>query len=188
MTILKTSQAKPRFRKMNNSTEKHLKYLLATLNLLKKQVLEAKKDNSTDYSEGLLMGYYPIIRLFKHQAFALCIDQREINLAEFKPDADLLGIHWNAELGVEEDNWAIDVIDEEKIKGYLAYTIDLLKEQAIKAKQEKDSMSGISEDYSKGELNAYFSVFSLMKKQARAFDINQEDISLADTEPERDLV
>ena len=41
-------------------------------------------------AQGVLMGYYSIVTLFKHQAFTFCIDQKEIGLAEIIPDIDLL--------------------------------------------------------------------------------------------------
>ncbi len=37
-------------------------------------------------------------------------------------------------------------------------------------------------------MKAYSEVFSLLKQQASVFDIDQEEIGLADIEPERDLL
>jgi len=176
------------------SNEKFKKYMIDTIELLKKRAIDAKKDadNSKDslknYARGLVMGYYSIINLLKHQAFTFCIDQKELGLADIKPDVDLLDLHRNPDIEYEDDNWASDVIDEEKIKGYLTDTIILLKEQAIEAKKEADNPKEGSKDYSKGELRAYCFAFSLLKNQAEAFNIDQEDIGLADTEPERDLL
>ena len=176
------------------SNEKFKTYAVDTIALLKKRALEAKKDADNpkdslkEYAQGVVMGYYSIINLLKHQAFAFCIDQKELGLADIKPDVHLLGLHRNPDIECEEDNWAIDVINEEKIKGYLTDTIILLKEQAIEAKKEADNPKEGSKDYSKGELKAYCFAFSLLKNQAEAFNIDQEDIGLADTEPERDLL
>ena len=43
-------------------------------------------------------------------------------------------------------------------------------------------------DYNTGYLMAYHEVISTMKNQASLFDLGQKDISLADIEPDRDLV
>lgn len=62
------------------------------------------------------MGYYSIITLFKHEAFALCVDQKELGLAEIKPEEDLLGLHRNPDIPYGEDNWSIDPMDRGKYK------------------------------------------------------------------------
>ena len=40
----------------------------------------------SDHDKGMAMGYYFIITLLKQQAFAVCIDQKELGLADMKPD------------------------------------------------------------------------------------------------------
>ena len=126
------------------------------------------------------MGYYSIITLLKHEAFAFCIDQIELGLADIKPDVDLLGLGRNPDVDVGEDNWAIDVMNEEKIKGYLSDSITLLKEQEREAKKEADNPKEGSEDYNKGELMVYRSLFSLLKHQASIFNIDEKEIGVAD--------
>lgn len=75
------------------------------------------------------------------------------------------------------------------LKNYLRETTCLLKDNARKAKldadnpQEKDSA-----DFNTGFLMAYHQVIAIMKNQAPFFDLKQEDIGLADIEPEQDLV
>lgn len=174
--------------------EKFKRYIIDTIILLKELARKAKieadnpKEGYKDYAQGVIMGYYSIITLLKHEAFAFCIDQKELGLADIKPDVDLLGLGRNPDVDVEEDNWAIDVMHEEKIKGYLIDSITLLKEQAREAKKEADNPKDGSEDYSKGEVTAYHKVISMMKNQAYLFDLEQEDIGLEDIEPERDLL
>lgn len=56
------------------------------------------------------MGYYSIITLFKHEAFTFCIDQKEIGLAEIKPDIDLLCMGKHPDVDHGEDNWANEEI------------------------------------------------------------------------------
>jgi hypothetical protein len=92
-----------------------------------------QKETSNGYAAGLIMGYYSIITLLKHEAFVFCIDQKKLGLADIKPDVDLLGLGRHPGIGFEEDNWAIDVMNEEKIRGYLNDSITLLKEQAKEA-------------------------------------------------------
>ena len=66
---------------MNN--EKFKRYTIDTIILLKDFVRKAKleaanqKEGSNGYAEGVIMGYYSIITLLKHEAFAFCIDQKE---------------------------------------------------------------------------------------------------------------
>ncbi len=174
--------------------EKFKRYTINTITLLKDLARKAKvegdnpKEGYKDYTQGVIMGYYSIITLLKHEAFAFCIDQKELGLADIKPDIDLLGLGRNPNVDVGEDNWAIDVMHEEKVKRYLIDSITLLKEQAIEAKKEADNPKESFEDYNKGELMAYCSVFSLLKHQASVFNIDEKEIGLTDIETELDLL
>ncbi|MFS8564377.1 MAG: hypothetical protein LVR00_08785 [Rhabdochlamydiaceae bacterium] len=109
-------------------------------------------------------------------------------MADIKPDVDLLSLGRNLDVDNEEDNWAVDVMHEEKIKGYLIDSITLLKEQAIEAKKEADNPKEGFEDYNKGELMVYCSLFSLLKKQASVFNIDEKELGLVDIKPEQDLI
>jgi hypothetical protein len=168
--------------------EKFKKYIIDTIILLKEEAKKAKveadnpKESYKDYAQGVIMGYYSIITLLKQEAFAFCIDQKELGLADIKPDVDLLGLGRNPNVDVGEDNWAIDVMHEEKIKGYLIDSITLLKERVIEAKKEADNPKEGFEDYNKGELMAYSSLFSLLKHQASIFNINEKELGIADIE------
>lgn len=174
--------------------EKFKEYIISTVTLLKELARKAKveadnpKEGSKDYTAGIIMGYYSVVTLLKRQAFAFCIDQKKLGLADIKPDMDLLGLRRNPDVDFEEDNWAIDVMNEEKIKGYLSDSIKLLKDQAIEAKKEADNPKDGSEDYSRGELMAYHSLFSLLKQNASIFNIDERELGLADIEPKRDLI
>lgn len=170
--------------------EKFKNYIINVIDLLKKRAIEAKKDAESakeglkSYVQGVVMGYYSIINLLKHQAFAFCIDQKELGLADIKPDIDLLDLQRNPDIDFEEDNWATDLINEEKIKGYLNDTISLLKNQAIEAKKDVENAKEGSEDYSKGELVAFCSTISLLKDQALAFNIDEVELGLTNIDSE----
>jgi hypothetical protein len=160
------------------------RYIVETINLLKDLANRAKleadnsKEGSNDYIKGVIMGYYSIITLLKHEAFVFCIDQKELGLAEIRPDVDLLGLVRNSALDFGEDNWAVDVMSEEKIKGYLSDSITLLKEQAREVKKEVHNPKEGYEDYNKGEWMAYSSLFSLLKRQASAFNIDEKEFGI----------
>lgn len=177
---------------MNN--EKFKKCIIETIVCLKKIARRAKEDvdNSKegfkDYVLGVIMGYYSIIMLLKHQAFVFCIDQKEIGLADIKPDIDLLGLERSPEAGFEEDNWTNDAVNEERVKDYLSDSITLLKEQAKEAKKDAYNPKKGSEEYNKGSMKAYCSVFFLLKKQARLFNVDEKELGLADIDLERDLI
>ncbi|QVL56902.1 MAG: hypothetical protein KFB93_05820 [Simkaniaceae bacterium] len=69
--------------------------------------------------------------------------------------------------------------------GFVVDSITILKENAKKAK--KNSETG-DDRYNKGVLMAYCSVISLLKYQARAFNIDEKDLGLSDINPEADLL
>lgn len=71
---------------------------------------------------------------------------------------------------------------------YIKYVSDLLKNNAKKAKSEADNPKEGDADYNTGYLMAYYEVITTMKNQASLFDLEQEDISLSDIDPDRDLV
>ena len=174
--------------------EKCKGYIVDVISLLKGLAIKAKKnqDNSKegfeDYNKGLVMGYYLIITLLKNQAFAFCIDQKELGLADIKPDIDLLGLPRNLDIDFGEDNWEVDVITEEKVKGYLIDLISLLKDQAREAKLDVDNLEKDSHEYNRGLLMAYYEVIATMKNQASSFGLEQKDLGLADIELGRDLL
>lgn len=174
--------------------EKFKRYVINAISLLKELAREAKKEEDNpkagfeDYTQGVMLGYYSIFTVLKHEAFAFCIDQKELGLADIKPDVDLLGLTRNPDVDYGEDNWAIDVMNEEKVKGYLSDSIMLLKEQATEAKKEADNPKEGSEDYNIGEVAAYYSALSLLKRQTSAFSIDEKELGLAEIDPEGDLL
>ena len=177
---------------MNN--EKFKGYIIDTITLLKELARKAKKDADNpkegfeDYNKGVLMGYYSIITLLQHQAFAFCIDQKELGLADIKPDIDLLGLHRNPDIDFGEDKWAIDVMNDERAKGYLSDSITLLKEQAREAKKDADKPEKGNEDYNQGHLMTYHSVFSLLKHQALVLNMDEKELGLSDIGPDEGLL
>lgn len=79
-------------------------------------------------------------------------------------------------------------MEEEKYKNYLIDLISIIKKQAIEAKLEADHPREEYASYKNGYLMAYHTVIEFMKNQTWAFNIDQEEIGLADIEPERDLL
>jgi hypothetical protein len=72
---------------------------------------------------------------------------------------------------------------------YLRDLALLLKEQALAARREAKSAEGTTEHgFALGRSHAYYEVLSLMRDQALAFALPLDAVSLADIEPDRDLV
>lgn len=78
-------------------------------------------------------------------------------------------------------------MSNENFKNYIRYMGNLIKEQAKQAKRDEDNPQAGFEDYNKGAVMAYYTVISTLKNQAPFFDLEQEDIGLADINPEVDL-
>jgi hypothetical protein len=78
-------------------------------------------------------------------------------------------------------------MNKENFKNYIRYMGNLIKDQAKQAKKDEDSPRAGFEDYNKGAVMAYYTVISTLKNQASFFDLKQEDIGLADINPEVDL-
>ena len=159
--------------------KKFKNYASNVIDLIKKQAMNAKKDVKSakevlqSYFQGVIMGYHAIITLLKHQAFVLCIDQKELGLADMNPDEDLLDFHRNPNIEPPENNWAIDPINEKRIEGYLHDTMRLMEEDAIKAKEDAENAREEDKDFSKGWVIAYYSTISLLTKQALDFTIDR---------------
>ncbi len=79
-------------------------------------------------------------------------------------------------------------MEDEKYKSYIIDLISIIKKQAKEAKIEADHPKEACESFNNGYLMAYHTVIEFMKNQAEVFNIDQEDIGLADIEPERDLL
>jgi hypothetical protein len=76
-------------------------------------------------------------------------------------------------------------MNDEKFKGYLTDFISLLKEQA---KKDADNPKEGFEEYSQGELIAYYSVISLLKHEAFVLNMDEKELGLADINPDADLL
>lgn len=79
-------------------------------------------------------------------------------------------------------------MDKESLKNYIQEISCLLKDNAKKAKLDADNPQEGDADYNTGYLMAYHEVIAIMKNQALFFSLEQEDIGLADIEPEQDLI
>jgi len=169
---------------MNNDTFKT--YTFDAITKLKAQAFQARENaqnlqgDRRDFAEGMLMGYYSIICLLKHQAFVFCIDQKELGLADINPDTDLLRLEISPDFETEEDNWQIDKITESKVRGYLNDTIILLIDQAIEAQRETKNTKNQSLEYARGELAAYAFAASILKDQAVVFKIDKVEPCLSE--------
>ncbi len=74
------------------------------------------------------------------------------------------------------------------LKHYIREISCLLKDYARQAKLAADDPNNGNSDYNTGYLMAYHEVIATMKNQAPFFDLTQEEINLADIEPEKDLL
>ena len=82
----------------------------------------------------------------------------------------------------------IEIMEDEKYKNYLVDLISIIKKQAKEAKLEADHPKEGYGSFNNGYLMAYHTVIEFMKNQTEVFNIAQEDVGLADIEPERDLL
>ena len=173
--------------------ERFKRYVVEVTILIKELAGKAKKEADNpkegfeDYSNGVVMGYYSIITLLKHQAFDSCLDQKVLGLADMEPDIDLLGLQRNPDVDFGEGNWSIDVMNEERVKGYFNDLIALLKKQAREAKSDADKPEKGFEDFNRGQLMAYHSVFTLMKQQAFLLNMDEKVLGLENIDPDIDL-
>lgn len=77
----------------------------------------------------------------------------------------------------------------EKLKHYLYDLGILIKEMAEQAKIEKKAaVDSPNSDYAIGYLVAIYEIISLMKQQADAFAIKQEEIGLEDIDPDSEFL
>lgn len=73
-------------------------------------------------------------------------------------------------------------MNKESLKNYIQEISGLLKDNAKKAKLDADNPKASDADYNTGYLMAYHEVITVMKNQAPFFNLEQEDIDLADIE------
>jgi len=76
----------------------------------------------------------------------------------------------------------------EKFKGCLIDFISIVKDWAIEAKKDADNRDVGNDDFNQGFLMAYCSILSLIKHEAWVFDIDPDELGLADFNPEEDLL
>jgi hypothetical protein len=80
-------------------------------------------------------------------------------------------------------------MSKESLRNYIQEISCLFKDYARQAKVDADHpKEGDSADFKDGFLMAYHQVIAVMKNQAPFFDLTQEEINLADIEPEQDLI
>ena len=80
-------------------------------------------------------------------------------------------------------------MNNQSFRNYIREISCILKDNAKKAKLDADHPNkSDSAEFNSGFLMAYHQVIATMKNQAPLFDLDQEEIGLADIEPERDLL
>ena len=80
-------------------------------------------------------------------------------------------------------------MNKESLENYIQEISGLLKDYARQAKVDATQpKEGDSNDFNIGYLMAYHEVIAVMKNQAPFFDLTQDEINLADIEPDRDLL
>lgn len=80
-------------------------------------------------------------------------------------------------------------MNKESFKNYIQEINSLIKDYGRQAKVDANNpKEGDSADFNDGFLMAYHQVIAVMKNQAPFFDLTQEEVNLADIEPERDLI
>jgi len=72
-----------------------------------------------------------------------------------------------------------------KYKNYLKDLGEIIKKNSLEAKQKRKIEN---DDYSKGRLMAYYEVISLLKQQAKAFNIDLKDIELENFDEDKNLL
>ena len=174
--------------------EKIKGYVVSSMNLLKELIekegkteCQQKKD-CYKFERGMATGYFLIINILKNNAFLFCIDKKTLGLADIKPNVDLVDLQKTHDMAFRENNWSKDIMNEYKVKAFLCDSVKLLRHQASEAKKEANSPNVGFEDYNRGLVMAYDSVFSVLKNQASIFNIDQEEIGLIDIESERDFL
>jgi hypothetical protein len=80
-------------------------------------------------------------------------------------------------------------MEDDKLKHYIYDLGIFIKEKARQAKIEKNAAIGSpNSDYAIGYLMAMHEIISLMKQQAEVFVIKQDEIGLADIDPDSELL
>ena len=133
---------------------------------------------------GYSMAYLFVLNLLKREARVFGLTQEDVNLADIDPEADLIG----ANRRPEEDYDPFYSKDEESFGYYMGQIGYLLKDYAREAKTEADNPKEGDSDYNAGHLRAYHDVIAIMKKEASLCGLTQEDVHLADIDPDRDLL
>jgi hypothetical protein len=79
--------------------------------------------------------------------------------------------------------------DPSPAANYLLDLGDLIKENALEAKKDRDNAVDADERrFHEGRLVAYYEVALSMQNQARAFGLSLEEIGLEGISPDRDLI
>ncbi len=76
-------------------------------------------------------------------------------------------------------------MNDDKLKNYMVDIVFLLKEKALKLKNEPISDKDL---FKKGELMGYYDILSIMIAQADIFEISLSEIGLNNFNPDSDLL
>jgi hypothetical protein len=79
-------------------------------------------------------------------------------------------------------------MSEDAASNYLRDPGDLLKQAALRAREDSRRSGQSNDQFALGRLSAFHEVVSLMQQQASAFDLDLRSLSLEDVDPDRDLL
>jgi hypothetical protein len=79
-------------------------------------------------------------------------------------------------------------LHDEMARHYLRDLGNLIREDALEARRDRDQARPEERGFYLGRLAAYHSVVSLMKNQALAFGMTDEDLGLGEIDPDQELI
>jgi hypothetical protein len=88
----------------------------------------------------------------------------------------------------------LDEVDKDTLQAFIYEICEIIKEDALDAKKEKDKAEKCKDEdvegymYATGRLMAYYEVVSTIINQAEALGIDLKDLKLDDINPDKDLI
>lgn len=172
------------------------KFLINLIELLKKDAWKSRElwimhKNMVDsqFYNGFHLGYYEVMSTFGNQLFAFQINKKEVKF-DLDPDKDLSSMDPKKKLKISQQSSGVNkkvMVTDTEIY-FLTDLITLLKEDALQSKQDlKRYKNSKNMEFYIGKLSAYKEVFSIMKDQLIAFNINQRKVRF-DIDPDKDLL
>jgi hypothetical protein len=88
----------------------------------------------------------------------------------------------------------LDGVDKNTLQAFICEICEIIKEDALDAKKEKDKAEKCKDEdmgeymYATGRLISYYEVVSTIINQAGALGIDLKDLKLDDINPDKDLI